>query len=656
MTNNINDLVKKLMTAKDAYYNGKPIMSDAEYDALEDHLRKIDPANAFFGVVGASPTGGKWPKVKHSTPMGSLGKAQEMADMEAWYAGLPNEPELLISEKLDGISLNLRYENRKLVQALTRGDGTIGEDITRNVALMQGVLKMLPTTMPDGTPTPDLVFIRGEIILLHTDFETGFPVEHAKWVKGEGSNPRNSASGTAKRQSDADQCRYLTVKTYQYLPNGMATLPSKEDEFEALLNAGFSLPTYMVCSDLKGVEDLYKQYIDKARAELNYDIDGLVIEINNTQAREFMGEHNGKPKGAIAFKFPHEEQITTLRNVRWQVGNSGRITPVAEFDMVTLAGAQVKQASLHNISNMIGLVHDAGFEGFPRQDDKILVARRNDVIPYVESILSQNQDANAVQFTPPNLCPACGTVLERDGEYLVCRGEDCPAQIAGSIKRWVKKIGVLNVGDSFIEALIDAGMIEDIADLYLLDPAEVVDIEIGGRRAGGIASKALRNLEAKKSLPLHVFIGALGIPLIGRTMAKTIIDGGINSMSKMAKAHISEVAAIPGVGSKKAQAFVLGFNNKLPLIGKLLAQSGITIQTISGPLVGKSFCFTGFRDGDLEAAIEKAGGTMKSGVSKDLTYLVAADPTSTSGKALKARSYGTKVIGVDEAKNLAGVV
>lgn len=652
--NNINDIVKKLQMWKDAYYNGTPLVPDSVYDAEENRLRALDPANAFFGMIGAAPTDGKWPKVKHSTPMGSLGKAQEAADMLNWYKGLPNHPELLISEKLDGISLNLRYENRKLVQALTRGDGTIGEDITRNVALMQGVLKMLPATMPDGTPTPDLVFIRGEIILLHTDFETGFPVEHAKWVKGEGSNPRNSASGTAKRQSDADQCRYLTVKTYQYLPNGMATLPSKEDEFEALLNAGFSLPTYMVCSDLKGVEDLYKQYIDKARAELNYDIDGLVIEINNTQAREFMGEHEGKPKGAIAYKFPHEEAPSFLRNVRWQVGNSGRITPVAEFDTVSLAGAQVKQASLHNIRNMLTLVQDAGSSGFPAEGDRILVSRRNDVIPFVESIL-QKAPAGSSVFVPPKVCPSCGTPLERDGEYLVCRGEDCPAQIAGSIKRWVKKIGVLNVGDSFIEALIDAGMIEDIADLYLLDPAEVVDIEIGGRRAGGIASKALRNLEAKKSLPLHVFIGALGIPLIGRSMAKTIIDGGINSLSKMAKATSVEVAQIPGVGDTKAKAFIKGFNDRISLIGKLLGEAGIVIQVISGPLVGQSFCFTGFRDGDLEAALEKAGGTMKSGVSKDLTYLVAADPTSNSGKALKARSYGTKVISVEEAKKLAGI-
>jgi DNA ligase (NAD+) len=376
------DLVKKLTEAKDAYYNGTPVLSDSAYDALEDQLRAMDPTNAFFAKVGAAtPSNGAWPKVKHSTPMGSLGKAQEFSEMETWYRGLPGQPKLILSEKLDGISICLKYENRRFVQALTRGDGTIGEDITRNVALMQGVVTILPATMMDGTPTPNLLFVRGEIILRWSDFQTGFPIEYAAWKAGKGSNPRNSASGTAKRQSDAGLCRYLMVKTYQYLPNGMATLPSKEAEFDNLIHAGFSTPLRIGITNLSEVQSTYQKYISTIRPALGYDIDGLVIEINDTKTREYMGEHNGKPKGAIAFKFPHEEQATTLRNVRWQVGNSGRVTPVAEFDMVALAGAQVKQASLAGVRQVM---HLKLYEGC-----RILVSRRNDCIPRVEANLDE---------------------------------------------------------------------------------------------------------------------------------------------------------------------------------------------------------------------------------------------------------------------------
>lgn len=252
-------------------------------------------------------------------------------------------------------------------------------------------------------------------------------------------------------------------------------------------------------------------------------------------------------------------------------------------------------------------------------------------------------------FEIPTVCPECGTTLERDGEYIVCRGEDCPAQIAGAFRRWVEKIGVLHVGSAIIEAWIAAGLIEDLADLYLLDPDKAEDVVTGGRHAGGTATKAIKNLSEKKALPLHVFVGALGIPLIGRGMAQKIVDGGFDSLSKMAKIKAySEVAAIPSVGDTKAKAFVDGFMDKLGLIGKLIGDAGITIQTSTGPLVGKSMCQTGFRDAAMTDAFEKAGGTVKGNVSKDLTYLVCADKNSSSGKLTKARGYGTILMDAPE--------
>jgi DNA ligase (NAD+) len=263
--------------------------------------------------------------------------------------------------------------------------------------------------------------------------------------------------------------------------------------------------------------------------------------------------------------------------------------------------------------------------------------------------------AQRVYFTPPTECPSCKGVLTRDGEYLVCRSLECDAQASGAIKRWVAKIGVLHVGDSLIEALIEAGFVEDAADLYMLDPVKVADLEIGGRRVGGTGDKAINNLNAKKTMNLSTFVGSLGIPLIGRSMAKTIEDAGYDTLSKMAKAKIADVASIPGVGSTKAEAFVLGFQAKMGLMAKLIGDAGIVISVVTGPLVGKVFAFTGFRDQALQAALEAAGATVKDSVSKATTHLVALDKNGNSTKLAAARKNGTLVIDKDDAKILAGI-
>ena len=629
----VQKLVDRLIEAQDAYYNKLPLMSDASYDLLEDELRKLDPNNAFFQRVGAAPGG---TKVKHSTPMGSLNKAQTVQELRDWYASLGGKPVLFKSEKADGASLSIRYIDRKYAQALSRGDGVTGEDVTKNIALAKGVVKILPPTMPDGTATPNTVFVRAEVIVTLPDFKAHFPGE---------SNPRNTAAGTMKRQSDNSKCQYLTVRAYQYLPDGVSTLPTKAAEFEALKGAGFQTPGFQVCNTIAEVERVYQDYIGTRRANLDYQVDGLVLDVNDTVTRENFGDLNSRPKGSIALKFPHEELPTTLRAIRWQVGKSGRLTPVAEFDTVNLVGSQIKQASLYNISYIEDTAKTAGQTGFG-EGDKVLISKAGDVIPRLEALLVSS---GSPRFVTPTVCPECGTPLERDGEYLVCRGEDCPAQIAGTFRRWVQKIGVLHCGSSIIEAWIDAGLITDLADLYLIDPDAAEDVDCGGRRAGGTATKAIKNLQAKKSLPLHVFVGALGIPLIGRGMAKIIVDGGIDSLSKMAKVKAySEVSSIPGVGDTKAKAFVDGYTERLGLISKLLGDAGITIQTSTGPLKGKSMCQTEFRDAAMVDAFEKAGGTVKSGVSKDLTYLVCKDKTGTTGKLQKARSYGVTLLNESE--------
>jgi DNA ligase (NAD+) len=522
--------------------------------------------------------------------------------------------------------------------ALTRGDGTTGEDITRNVELMK-----VPLVIPDKASG----WVRGEIVITNDDF--------FRYFKGD-SNPRNSASGTAKRHNGA-KCQYLSVVAFEYVADTRRTLKhsracrTKSGELELLKEFGFEIPRYDCPSNVQAIQDIYEAYIDGIRSSRPCEIDGLVLVVNDKQERDHVGWSNHRPKGAIAYKFPHEAKTTTLQDIRWQVGPTGRVTPVAVFDAVDLAGASVKQASLHNVSN-IGRICIGQATLSLRKGDTLLVSRRNDVIPYVEEMVSSN---GGEILDTPTACPDCGCGLGMVGEYLTCSNEGgCSAQTLGSIKRWLGKVGVLHFGDALVRAVVDAGMVANIADLYLLDETKVAALQMEGRRVGGAGKRALDSLNSKKLLSLDTFVGSLGIHLCGRKMIRILMEeGDLRDLNELAKASPDRLSAVPGFGGVKAAAFREGFDSRKDLMIKILT-TGVKIEEyvpkedVQGPLCGTSVCFTGVRDKTLEEAIVEAGGEIKGGVSKTLTILVAKDPNSNSGKAKKARAQGTQVLSLQD--------
>jgi len=673
--NPITILATELEAARAAYYNGTPVMTDAEFDAKEDELRKADPTNSFFTKVGAPVSGKAWQKVAHEIPMGSLNKAQDENGLTSWRGGVGGVDRfapLIVMEKLDGISISLKYEKGRLVSAITRGDGIVGEDILRNVKMMKGKPNIITAPL-------DTFHVRGEIICLKSDFEKHF--------KGE-SNPRNTASGTAKRQSNANACRFLSIRAFSLHSDELRKDRKMSDDLDLLEKMGFQtvahevVPVGPVLASLGRVQRFYDEYVNTKRDMLDYEIDGLVVSLNHLPSWHAAGEKNHRPAGSIAYKFPHDFAETTLKGIAWQVGNSGRVTPVAHFDPILLAGARVSKASLHNVGNIERIVLEsqktvpfsykattvkeeakevtlpvplAAITGSAvcktfRKGDRIKVSRRNDVIPYVEALVST--DPSKDDLETPSECPCCQTLLEMDGEYLICPSTDCEAQTVGSLKRWVGKVGVLDWGAAVLMALSDQGYVGDIADLYKLDAKTLSEVEMSGRRVGSASVRMLENLNAKKDLPLNVLVGSLGIPLMGRSMVKKLVDGGFDSLSKLANASVDDLAKVPGMGQTKAQSFHDGFQQQRQLIFKLMSV-GITVKALPSPVLdghlsGKTVCMTGFRDPDLKAAIENAGGTLKSGVSKTLDYLVAKDSTSNSGKAKKARDLGIPVLSIDE--------
>jgi DNA ligase (NAD+) len=705
----VEALAAQIAYHRDRYYNDQPEISDAEFDALEDRLRELAPDHPALAEVGAAPPEGaeiaevsdeevselvraksadelaqrledwsdrqyshgdvdlhaykavylaleredaqhptlrdvlpprgmEWPKSSHELPMGSLNKVNTEEELRAWVtrcdemaAELEVEPpsrDLAVTEKLDGISIEVLYDGGRFETAITRGDGVVGERIGPNVRRMKGVPR---TIAHEGR-----VSVRGEIILRKSDVDAFTAFKRRVDPKFERlKSLRNTASGIARTKDvkHLEGCRHLTAMFYDV--EGVDGLESESDKLDWLGDQGLESP-YFSFGDIDDVVKIHAGYQENERERLDYEIDGLVIRANQLAAFNLLGELNHRPRAAVAFKFGNEMQVSTLRDIQWSTGDSGRITPIAVVDPVFLAGAEVRQASLHNLAKVQTMKIGVG--------DEVMVSRRNDVIPYVERIVVDSGNEEG----PPERCRACETPVERDGEYLVCPNVDCPARRRGRLKTWVKQLGLLEWGERTIETLFDRGLAREPADLYRLDLADITSLDGYGEIT---AKKLLDPLHEKKKIALPTFIAALGIPSVSRETGKLLVGAGFDTFEKIADADPEALAAIEGLGEIKARKILDGVRGRLDEVGRLKA---VGVEPVlpeeGGPLNGLSFCFSGSHSRprkELVKIVEANGGTVRSGVTKGLDYLVLADPSSTSSKAQKARNLGTEII--DEA-------
>ncbi len=631
----IHELEALLKKYKDAYYNKQPIVSDAAYDALEDELRDIDPDNELFGTVGApvSSAAGpvtQWEKARHAIPMGSLNKVVNEDEFKQWAAQCeklgqesklpPISKNMLVTEKLDGLSLAVNYEKGKLVSAITRGDGQTGELITPNAKRMKGVPKQLKEKLD--------VSIRGEIILWLSDMKKGFP--------GYDSPPRNKAAGTAKRY-DGEGCEFLTVMFYDI--EGDVEHKTEAEKFERLEALGLIVPPFKV-TDLDGVLKIQKEYQTKKRSQLDYEIDGLVVRANDVRSENLLGELGGRPRGAIAYKFPSMAKISTVKAIQWDTGPTGRVTPIATVAPVELVGAVVQSVVLHNVSNVERLGIGVG--------DEVLVSRRNDVIPHLEEVVVKH----GKQAEIPTKCATCHEKLTRRGEYLLCTNLECRALVEGRIHRWVGVQDIHEWGDKLIAQLVDAKLVREPSDLYKLKPEDIAKLE---RRGMVIGKKVIDNLHAKLPLSLPVFLASLGIDEFALETAKLIVSSGFDTLEKVQAATAEDFEKLKGMGPTRAKSVADGLTTRAEEITRLLENGVVPVApSAGGGLAGKTFCFTGALSRprkEYENLVDKHGGSVLSGVTKDLKYLVMSDPNSGSSKAEKAKKYGTQCI--DEAQFLA---
>jgi DNA ligase (NAD+) len=624
-----DELEGKLAEWRVAYERGTPLVPDEVYDASRDRLRMLRPDSREIKAIGATAVS-EWLKVSHGVPMGSLDKVNLPVEFLRWLEGTglpvtdPSWEHLLWTEKLDGISIHLRYEEGKFVQALTRGDGLVGEDITPNVRKMKGLVQEVPSF--SGS-------IRGEIVLLKSDFAKHFPDK---------ANTRNTAAGVSKRY-DGKGSEHLSIIAYSVLESDTiyATAHSHGTElaqFEWLEAQSFKVPNYGTASSVTAIVKVWEQYQESIRDSLDYDIDGLVIRVNRIDLQLFLGEKDGRPLGAVAFKFAPITRETTIERFDWQVGASGRITPVAVFAPVNVLGATITNASVYNTAEIRKLNINVG--------SKILVARANDVIP---KILSGLDNPCGEPALPPPQCPVCGSETEMEGEYLICPNTaDCPAQAVGRIERYIKSLDIKEWGEVLIEKLVTTGKVKSVPDLYKLTVPALAEVD---RISDHVADKLLKILWAKNPIPMESLLGALSIPGCAASTIRMVMDAGHDSWAKLSKLDATTLSKVPGLGPVKSRTLANWLQHHAGQVEELHGLGVRIKDVIVGSLTGKSFCFTGSmsrKRGDLEAMVVAAGGVVKGSVGKGLSYLVIADPNSTSSKAVAARKNGTVCVSEED--------
>ena len=641
-----------------------PEVSDAEYDRLMTELRRLESDNPEL-VVPDSPTqrvGGTpvaaFAQVQHRVPMLSLDNAFEREDVIAFdrkvRERLETEREIdyACEPKLDGLAVSLTYRQGSLEVAATRGDGSIGEDVTHNIRTIQSVPLRLA-----GSGHPDLLEVRGEVVMSIPGFRE---MNRKAAEKGEKTfvNPRNAAAGSL-RQLDPRLAASRPLEIFFYSAGVVEgrKMPGRHSDTLVLLRK-WGLRTSPESRVVQGVEGLLAYYEDvgNRRSSLRYQIDGVVYKVDELQLQRELGFVARAPRWAVAHKFPADEEMTRVRAVEWQVGRTGALTPVARLDPVFVGGATVSNATLHNI------------EELQRKDvrigDTVVLRRAGDVIPEVVKVMVEQRPPGALPVELPAKCPICGSDVEREeGEAIArCTGAlVCPAQLKESLRHFASRraMDIEGLGNKLVDQLVESGLVKDAADLFRLRAAQLSELDRMGDKS---AAKLAEALERSKTTTLTRFLFALGIRDVGEATAESLVNH-FRSLKALREAGVEAIEEVQDIGPITA-AHVRAFMDESRNAGVIdqLVELGVrwpetaAQTTKGGPLEGKTFVLTGrlaslSRDeaGDL---IRGAGGTVSGSVSKKTDFVVAGDEAGS--KLKKANDLGLKILEEKEFLKLVG--
>lgn len=621
----IEELEKLISKYQKSYYDGEGEISDAEFDKLWDELKSLDPNNPILHKVGADS--GNFAKVQHVMPMGSQEKAANPEEFLAW-ANKHQYDQYLVEYKLDGASLELQYENGYLVRAVTRGDGSIGDDITANARKMGGVNAAI---YKDGQLVPFTGGVRGEVIMTHQVHKDYF---------SDKANCRNAANGLMKRK-DGQGSEFLKLITYDALStDGKSYFTNEEEKIRWLMDCGFNVVKLVICKSPDRVI-AYRAKVMEERKNIEYDIDGLVIKerkINLEDARRARPDHQ------IAFKFSLEEAVSTLRQVEWSI-NGGTYTPVAIFDEVELNGTRVQRASLANPDKMRQLGVRIG--------SHVVVVKRGEIIPKIESVVEE-KDIVTSEIPFPCVCEVCGTKLIDEGSRLYCPNKECSKRVLHQLLKFQDVVDIRDLGTTLITDLFKDGLLKSISDIYSLSQEDLVpyflneeSMEAEKKSLG--AQKVYNSIQSHRNMKLATFVAGFDIEGIAESSAEKLVNAGFNTLEKLLAASEEQIAQVSGFAEIMAHTVVEGLAENAEEMKSLITSGTIILEAEGqGSLSGKSFCFTGelhsMKRADAEALVKKNGGSIKSSVTKDLSYLVTNDTTSGSSKNVKAAKFNIPII------------
>jgi DNA ligase (NAD+) len=643
----LNDLRARLRQANYEYYVLQdPIISDGEYDSLLAQLKAIEALHPELitpdspsQTVGATPQA-SFSTIRHPHPMMSLDNAFNMHDLAEFEnritrnLGSDGAIEYLLELKIDGLSINLLYENGVLVWAATRGNGQEGEDVTFNLLGLPGVPQRLPEALPK-------LEVRGEVYLSREEF-VRINAEREEAGEAPFKNPRNAASGTLRQiDSRITASRNLQVYFYSLGDARVAGVRTQAELLSWLERLGFRVNPVRECvQGVTNAEEVITRWT-RTRHELPYDVDGVVFKVNDLLLQEELGSTSRAPRWATAFKFPAEEVATTVHQITLQVGRTGKITPVAELEPRLLEGTVVSRATLHNPGFIA--MHDL------RVGDRVLLHKSGGIIPEIIRVLHDERPEGLEPFRFPTSCPACGEALVEDGANLRCVNPACPAQVLQRLTHYASRqaLDIEGLAERTLQLLLEKGLVQSIPDLYDLTPEMLMPLEGFGAVS---ANKLVQEIQRSKTTSLERFIFALGLPHVGRRTAQ-ILARAIGSVSRLRSATVEELAALHDVGAVTARAIfgALQQEGMIEMLDALQAR-GVAPVMREGALQGDSlkglvFVLTGTltepRDA-VKARLESLGARVGSSVSGKTDFVVAGE--GAGSKLAKAEALGVKVL------------
>jgi DNA ligase (NAD+) len=634
------------------YVLNSPEITDSEYDNLFRELVELEkkfpelltPDSPTQRVSGKVAEGFK--EIKHLFSMYSLSNVQtydeflEFVKRTTKNLGV-DKVEFTVEPKFDGLAVEIIYRDGILDVASTRGDGEVGEDVTNNVKTIKNI--------PLSIPIKEEIAIYGEVVMHREDF---IKLNEEREAEGEPvfANPRNAAAGSL-RQLDPSITAKRKLRFYAYYLRSNTFKVGKQSEIIDTLNSWkFSIPKYLVSSNSDEIYSYYTE-VEKERHNIPYDIDGIVVKVNNIEYHRILGEVGRDVRWAIAWKFKPEQKVTKVKNVVVQVGRTGVLTPVAELEPVEIKGATISRVSLHNYDEIERLGLKIG--------DKVVVERSGDVIPYISKVLVEERDGTEIDIEVPQNCPVCGGKVDKFGDEVAyrCINASCKAQVLERIKYAISKgkFDIVGLGDEIVEKIFNLGYIKDIADVFSLDSRKLFLAGVGEKNS----VKIYESIQKSKVIEYDKFITALGIRYVGEQTAKLLANKFI-PIDRLINAKLEEFLDIKGIGEVVANSIYKFFRdeNNVKLIRKML-ENGVKIiypTKEESPISSKTIVVTGtlknFSRQDIINLITKLGGKVSESVSSKTDYVIVGE--SPGSKYTKAKELGIKTISEEEFISLTG--